>query len=153
MPFSPEERYPQVIGIQSLFGETVMFKKSVFKCRKSAGHAAQQKQEKEDEDKLMLQKARELDAFDQQNHTTVTLTNTLALVALSSCGHVFCKKCADKFVAVNKVCLACDKPCKERHLVSLAKGGTGFADHLEAKDFKHLGSGSGLGLVRPATKT
>ncbi|KAG6387222.1 hypothetical protein SASPL_152409 [Salvia splendens] len=182
MPFSPEERYPQVIGIQSLFGETVMFKKSVFKCRKSAGHAAQQKQEKEDEDKLMLQKARELDAFDQQNHgaipqfndknysrdknqqceddliprgstPSVTLTNTLALVALSSCGHVFCKKCADKFVAVNKVCLACDKPCKERHLVSLAKGGTGLADHLEAKDFKHLGSGSGLGLVRPATKT
>lgn len=86
----------------------------------------------------------------------VTLTNTTALVALSSCGHVFCKKCADKFIAVDKVCLACDKPCKERHLVNLAKGGTGFAghgDHLEAKDFKHLGSGSGLGLVRPATKT
>ncbi|XP_047945079.1 E3 ubiquitin-protein ligase CSU1-like isoform X2 [Salvia hispanica] len=86
----------------------------------------------------------------------VTLTNTLSLVALSSCGHVFCKKCADQFVAVDKVCLACDKPCKERHLVNLAKGGTGFAghgDHLEAKDFKHLGSGSGLGLVRPATKT
>lgn len=86
----------------------------------------------------------------------VTLTNTTTLVALSSCGHVFCKKCADKFVAVDKVCLACNKPCKERNLVNLAKGGTGFAghgDHLEAKDFKHLGSGSGLGLVRPATKT
>ncbi|KAL0310692.1 UNVERIFIED_CONTAM: E3 ubiquitin-protein ligase CSU1 [Sesamum angustifolium] len=86
----------------------------------------------------------------------VTLTNTLSLVALSSCGHVFCKKCADKFMVVDKVCLACDKPCKERNLVNLAKGGTGFAghgDHLEATDFKHLGSGSGLGLVRPAAKT
>ncbi|KAH6826728.1 phosphoinositide binding protein [Perilla frutescens var. hirtella] len=86
----------------------------------------------------------------------VSLTNTISLVALSSCGHVFCKKCADKFIAVDKVCLACDKPCKERNLVNLTKGGTGFAghdDHLEAKDFKHLGSGSGLGLVRPATKT
>ncbi|KAK4487413.1 hypothetical protein RD792_005955 [Penstemon davidsonii] len=86
----------------------------------------------------------------------VTLTNTLSLVALSSCGHVFCKKCADKFMAVDKVCLVCDKPCKERNLVNLAKGGTGFAghgDHLEATDFKHLGSGSGLGLVRPAMKT
>ncbi|GER27202.1 nitric oxide synthase-interacting protein [Striga asiatica] len=86
----------------------------------------------------------------------VTLTNTLSLVALSSCGHVFCKKCADKFMAVDKVCLVCDRPCKERNLVDLAKGGTGFAghgDHLEAKDFKHLGSGSGLGLVRPAMKT
>ncbi|KAE8673496.1 hypothetical protein F3Y22_tig00111783pilonHSYRG00519 [Hibiscus syriacus] len=75
---------------------------------------------------------------------------------LSSCGHVFCKKCADRFVAVDKVCLICDKPCKERNLVTLGKGGTGFAghgDHLEATDFKHLGSGSGLGLVRPASKT
>lgn len=86
----------------------------------------------------------------------VTLTNTLSLVALNTCGHVFCKKCAEKFVAVDKVCVVCDKPCKERNLVNVEKGGTGFAGHgdnLEAKDFKHLGSGSGLGLVRPAMKT
>ncbi|KAF9683446.1 hypothetical protein SADUNF_Sadunf04G0014500 [Salix dunnii] len=86
----------------------------------------------------------------------VTLTNTLSLVALSSCGHVFCKKCSDKFMAVDKVCLVCSKGCKERNLVNLGKGGTGFAghgDHLMATDFKHLGSGSGLGLVRPATKS
>lgn len=225
--------------------------------RKTAAHAMQQKHDKEDEEeKLALQKARELDAFDQQNHgalpqysdknynrdkngfhgansvkatlfeeealrtmkafwlpsatpeapskveapstcttcpeggeklkmktlfpihftedTTeqkkstsldksyicpsckVTITNTIALVALSSCGHVFCKKCADKFMAVDKVCLVCNKGCKERNLVPLEKGGTGFSahgDNLEAKDFKHLGSGSGLGLVRPAMKT
>ncbi|XP_057431630.1 E3 ubiquitin-protein ligase CSU1 [Lotus japonicus] len=86
----------------------------------------------------------------------VTLTNTMSLVAISSCGHVFCKKCADRFMASDKVCLVCNKACKERHLVNLEKGGTGFAghgDHLEARDFKHLGSGSGLGLVRPAMKT
>lgn len=86
----------------------------------------------------------------------VTLTNTLSLVALNTCGHVFCKKCAEKFVAVDKVCVVCDKPCKGRNLVNLEKGGTGFAGHgdkLEANDFKHLGSGSGLGLVRPAMKT
>ena len=86
----------------------------------------------------------------------VTITNTIALVALSSCGHVFCKKCADKFMAVDKVCLVCNKGCKEKNLVPLEKGGTGFSahgDNLEAKDFKHLGSGSGLGLVRPAMKT
>ncbi|XP_020256464.1 nitric oxide synthase-interacting protein [Asparagus officinalis] len=86
----------------------------------------------------------------------VTLTNTLTLVAVSTCGHVFCKKCADRFVAVDKVCLVCNKACKERNLVTLEKGGTGFSahgDHLEATDFKHLGSGSGLGLVRPAAKT
>lgn len=233
-------------------------KMSDFLCyRKLAAHTSQLKQEKEEEEeKLMLQKARELDAFDQQNHgalpqysdknfnrdkngfhgansvkttsfeeealrtmkafwlpsatpdapvkvnapstsTTcpegkenlkmkslfpirftedtngekkasaldktyicpsckVTLTNTLSLVGLSSCGHVFCKKCADKFVAVDKVCLVCNKGCKERNLINLEKGGTGFAGHgdkLEAKEFKHLGSGSGLGLVRPAMKT
>ncbi|XP_031480806.1 E3 ubiquitin-protein ligase CSU1 [Nymphaea colorata] len=86
----------------------------------------------------------------------ITLTNTVTLVAVSTCGHVYCKKCAYKFIAVDKVCMACDKECKEKNLVCLVKGGTGFAghgDHLEATDFKHLGSGSGLGLVRPTTKT
>ncbi|KAF6153906.1 hypothetical protein GIB67_023683 [Kingdonia uniflora] len=86
----------------------------------------------------------------------VTLTNTLTLVAVSTCGHVFCKKCADRFMAVDKVCLICNQGCKDRNLVSLSKGGTGFAGHdenLEAREFKHLGSGSGLGLVRPAMKT
>lgn len=86
----------------------------------------------------------------------VTLTNTLTLVALSTCGHVFCKKCATKFMAVDKVCLVCSKGCRERNLIELAKGGTGFAGHddnLVATDFKHLGSGSGLGLVRPPMKT
>ncbi|CAA7014462.1 unnamed protein product [Microthlaspi erraticum] len=198
--------------------------------RRLAAHASQKNQDKdEEEEKLMLQKARELDEFDQQNHgalprysdksqsqdknatpgasvrvqdpethtvcpegkeklklknlfairftednseeekkTTsssssydrsyifpsckVTLTNTMSLVALSSCGHVFCKKCGEKFMPVDKVCLVCDKPCKDRNLVGLKKGGTGFAehdDHLEAKEYKHLGSGSGLGLVRP----
>ncbi|KAK4796232.1 hypothetical protein SAY86_028558 [Trapa natans] len=86
----------------------------------------------------------------------VTLTNTLSLSAISSCGHVYCKKCAQKFIMVDKICLICNRPCKEKNLVNLEKGGTGFSghdDHLEATDFKHLGSGTGLGLVRPATKT
>lgn len=97
-------------------------------------------------------------AFDKKHicpSCQVTMTNAMSLVALSTCGHVFCKKCADKFMIADKVCLVCDKPCKEKNLVSLKKGGTGFAGHddnLEAKDFKHLGSGSGLGLVRPAQK-
>lgn len=86
----------------------------------------------------------------------VTLTNTLSLVAINTCGHVFCKKCADRFIAKDKFCLVCNKECREKNLVILEKGGTGFSahgDHLEATDFKHLGSGSGLGLVRPAMKT
>ena len=85
-----------------------------------------------------------------------TLTNTHTLVTVSVCGHVYCKRCADKFVATDGVCLACGRECKEKHLVGIQKGGTGFAGHgdnLEATSFKHLGSGSGLGLVRPAAKT
>ncbi|XP_052148212.1 E3 ubiquitin-protein ligase CSU1 [Oryza glaberrima] len=224
--------------------------------RKLAAHEAQKKLEKEEEDeKRMLQKSKELDAFDQQNHGAVpqyhdrsgsedkngfhgansvkvtsfeeealrnmkafwlpsatpeatakvetpstdticpegqeklklkslfpisfteentdqknkksveksymcpscksTLTNTMSLVTISTCGHVFCKKCSDKFLVTDKVCLVCNKPCKERNFVPLEKGGTGFAAHderLEARDFKHLGSGSGLGLVKPAPK-
>lgn len=108
------------------------------------------------EDTTEQKKATSLDKSYICPSCKVTITNTIALVALSSCGHVFCKKCADKFMAVDKVCLVCNKGCKERNLVPLEKGGTGFSahgDNLEAKDFKHLGSGSGLGLVRPAMKT
>lgn len=108
------------------------------------------------EDTTEQKKATSLDKSYICPSCKVTITNTIALVALSSCGHVFCKKCADKFMAVDKVCLVCNKGCKERNLVALEKGGTGFSahgDNLEAKDFKHLGSGSGLGLVRPAMKT
>ncbi|KAL5219582.1 hypothetical protein ABZP36_020266 [Zizania latifolia] len=82
-----------------------------------------------------------------------TLTNTMSLVTISTCGHVFCKKCSDKFLVTDKVCLVCNKPCKGRNLTPLEKGGTGFAahdDHLEARNFKHLGSGSGLGLLLDA---
>ncbi|KAK1327232.1 hypothetical protein QJS10_CPA01g01089 [Acorus calamus] len=243
----------------------VFCKECIYECllsqkkdihRKLSAHETQQKQDKEEErEKLMLQKARELDAFDQQNHGAlpqysdrshtrdkngfhgansvkvtsfeeealrnmkafwlpsatpeapvkveapststicpegkeklklkmlfpiylteaeadekktnsndnficpsckVTLTNTISLVAISTCGHVFCKKCSDRFLAVDKVCLVCNKGCKEKNLVCLEKGGTGFSGHddkLQATDFKHLGSGSGLGLVRPAVKT
>ncbi|XP_068645973.1 E3 ubiquitin-protein ligase CSU1-like isoform X1 [Aristolochia californica] len=101
-------------------------------------------------------KAKSLDASYICPSCKVTLTNTLALVAVSTCGHVFCKKCGDRFIAKDNVCLVCNKECKERNLVCLEKGGTGYSghgDHLDATDFKHLGSGSGLGLVRPAVKT
>lgn len=86
---------------------------------------------------------------------SVTLTNTLTLVAISSCGHVFCKKCAEQFIAPGKTCLACNKQCKSKNLITLEKGGTGFSGHddkLEATSFKHVGSGTGMGLARPTTK-
>lgn len=85
-----------------------------------------------------------------------TLTNRHTLMAISTCGHVYCKKCAEKFVKLDGVCFVCNKSCKEKHLIALEKGGTGFSghgDHLEATDFKHVGSGSGMGLMRPTVKT
>ncbi|XP_078447698.1 phosphoinositide binding protein [Wolffia australiana] len=85
----------------------------------------------------------------------LALTNTHSLAAVSSCGHVFCQRCASRFVAGDGACLACGARCTAKQLVNLQKGGTGFSGHgdrLEATDFKHLGSGSGLGLVRPAPR-
>eukprot|EP00252_Welwitschia_mirabilis_P010302 TRINITY_DN234_c0_g1_i1.p1 TRINITY_DN234_c0_g1~~TRINITY_DN234_c0_g1_i1.p1 ORF type:complete len:152 (+),score=14.85 TRINITY_DN234_c0_g1_i1:335-790(+) len=85
-----------------------------------------------------------------------TLTNTHTLVAVSSCGHVFCKRCVDNFIKTDKICLSCNKSCKEKHLITLEKGGTGFSGHgdkLEAAAFKHVGSGTGMGLMKPTVKT
>ncbi|OAE33086.1 hypothetical protein AXG93_1913s1880 [Marchantia polymorpha subsp. ruderalis] len=68
---------------------------------------------------------------------SVTFTNTSTLVVISSCGHVFCKKCCDQFISKDKVCLVCSRSCKSRHLVTLEKGGTdgslSFPD-MQAKD-------------------
>ena len=86
---------------------------------------------------------------------STTFTNASTLTAVSSCGHVLCKKCAEKFVAVDQACVICSKKCKEKDLVELEKGGTGYAGHgenLSAVAFKHLGSGSGAAKLRPVTR-
>lgn len=86
---------------------------------------------------------------------SVVFTNTLTLVAIVTCGHVYCKKCTDQFVAADRQCMVCNTACKRKNLVVLEKGGTGFSGHgdeLEAKSFKHVGSGTGMGLSRPTTR-
>lgn len=87
---------------------------------------------------------------------TTTLTNTSTLVAMTTCGHVFCKKCVEQFLLKDKACTVCNRPCKSKHVVVLEKGGTGFAGHdekLQATVFKHVGSGTGMGLTRPVIHT
>ncbi|GBG69339.1 hypothetical protein CBR_g4035 [Chara braunii] len=82
-------------------------------------------------------------------------TNSSTLVAIETCGHVLCSRCTSKFVVSDKMCCICSVPCKSRHLVQVQKGGTGFAAHgdtLNASALKLVGSGSGLGDSRPATK-
>eukprot|EP00850_Spirogloea_muscicola_P009924 SM000057S18354 [mRNA] locus=s57:144142:146424:- [translate_table: standard] len=84
-----------------------------------------------------------------------TLTNTTYLAAVSTCGHVICKKCADKFVVKDHCCCVCGKACKAKELIEIARGGTGMAGHgenLVGEVFKHLGSGSGAAPLRPVTK-
>eukprot|EP00897_Mesotaenium_endlicherianum_P006861 jgi/Mesen1/6202/ME000320S05400 len=84
-----------------------------------------------------------------------TLTNTTRLVALSPCGHVFCRYCADKFLATDGACTVCAKPCKKKHIVDLEKGGTGFSAHgdpLQATTFKPLGSGASAAPRRLSTR-
>ena len=57
------------------------------------------------------------------------LTNAAKSVCLSKCGHVICLECVKKFVSKTKTCVICDEPCKKRHIIILASGGTGFAAH------------------------
>eukprot|EP00253_Pinus_taeda_P006207 PITA_06207 len=58
-----------------------------------------------------------------------TLTKRHKLMAISTCGHIYCKKCAEKFVKLDGVCFVCNRSCKEMHLITLEKGGTGFSGH------------------------
>eukprot|EP00898_Chlorokybus_atmophyticus_P003671 jgi/Chlat1/4304/Chrsp29S04472 len=81
-----------------------------------------------------------------------TLTNTTKLVTVSLCGHVLCSECAKRFIIPDKVCFVCSKKCKEKDLVELQKGGTGFAAHgedLTAKTFKHVGGSSIANVDKP----
>lgn len=86
---------------------------------------------------------------------STTLTNATKLSACSPCGHVMCRKCIEKFVAKDKACTVCSKPCGRKEVVELEHGGTGFSAHgdpLVAKTFKHLGSGPSAGPRHLAQK-
>jgi len=54
------------------------------------------------------------------------LTNTNKLSCLRRCGHVMCKACADTIVKSDHSC-TCGKRNKDKDIVALAQGGTGFA--------------------------
>lgn len=84
-----------------------------------------------------------------------TLTNVSKLAVVSTCGHVLCKKCVDKFVLKDKACVVCSKSCKSKEVIELQQGGTGFSahgDNVVAVSFKHLGSGTGAAYARPTPK-
>lgn len=80
----------------------------------------------------------------------VILMDMFIFVVVSICGYVFCKKCVDKFVVLDKICLVCNNFCKFKNLIILEKGGIGFVgydENLEVKVFKYVGSGIGMGFV------
>mmetsp|Transcript_26865 Transcript_26865/g.37842 ORF Transcript_26865/g.37842 Transcript_26865/m.37842 type:complete len:294 (-) Transcript_26865:1291-2172(-) len=57
-----------------------------------------------------------------------TLSNAVRTVCLKKCGHIICAGCYDR-VKSDKVkqCPQCSKPFKEKHVIKMETGGTGFA--------------------------
>jgi len=58
-----------------------------------------------------------------------TLTNTTNISLLSSCGHVHCNRCIEGLVKKDKVCVQCGEHVKEKSIIPIQYGATGFAAH------------------------
>jgi len=50
-----------------------------------------------------------------------TLNNAVKSIAISKCGHVICKTCADA-IQNDKACPQCSKKFKEKHLIKIDTG-------------------------------
>ncbi|KAG8990613.1 hypothetical protein FRB94_004521 [Tulasnella sp. JGI-2019a] len=55
------------------------------------------------------------------------LSNSSIAYLIRSCSHVVCKTCVETLVKPAKQCVVCDKKCKDRDVVELAREGTGYA--------------------------
>mmetsp|Transcript_13305 Transcript_13305/g.14701 ORF Transcript_13305/g.14701 Transcript_13305/m.14701 type:complete len:307 (+) Transcript_13305:26-946(+) len=53
--------------------------------------------------------------------------------ALRKCGHVMCHDCIVKYCITQKSCYVCEKPCKEKHIIKLKSGGSGFSSHNQVE--------------------
>ncbi|CAG8560113.1 10746_t:CDS:2 [Ambispora leptoticha] len=56
-----------------------------------------------------------------------SLTNTVKISLLKTCGHVICGVCVDKFVRKAHRCFVCETKCKEKDIADMSGEGTGFA--------------------------
>jgi len=55
------------------------------------------------------------------------ITNGTQLACLSQCGHVLCITCVNQFVAKDGSCVSCGEKCRQKDVIRLQQGGTGFA--------------------------
>ncbi|CAI2173773.1 8093_t:CDS:2 [Funneliformis geosporum] len=56
-----------------------------------------------------------------------TLTNSLKICLMKTCGHVICKICVDRLVRKTKQCFVCDAKCRDKDIADMSGEGTGFA--------------------------
>jgi len=58
-----------------------------------------------------------------------TLSNVIKSALLKECGHVVCQNCANNFVKSEKKCFICNVPCRDKDIIKLEEGATGFSGH------------------------
>jgi len=68
------------------------------------------------------------------------LNNALKSVLFSQCGHVICVVCEETLVRKDGVCPVCSKRVREKDVIHLQAGGTGFAAHNDNLVAKKTGA-------------
>jgi len=58
-----------------------------------------------------------------------TLSNVIKSALLKECGHVICQTCANNFIKLEKKCFVCNVPCRDKDIIKLEEGATGFSGH------------------------
>ena len=66
-----------------------------------------------------------------------TLTNSVKLFALRTCGHIFCKLCTGKFILTDKACFVCGKKCIDPDIIQLSHEGR-LAESLRCQPISSL---------------
>jgi nitric oxide synthase-interacting protein len=66
------------------------------------------------------------------------LTNSSKMACLAKCGHVLCLPCVQTLVLKDKACIDCGKDCREKDVIPLELGGTGFSATQKVESVKML---------------
>jgi len=66
------------------------------------------------------------------------LTNTTKMACLRKCGHVLCMTCVNSLVTKDGACIDCGQDCREKDIIPLELGGTGFSATQKVQSSKQL---------------
>jgi nitric oxide synthase-interacting protein len=66
------------------------------------------------------------------------LTNATKMACLAKCGHVLCMPCVQTLVLKDGACINCGKDCREKDIIPLELGGTGFSATQKVESVKQL---------------